>query len=244
MAGVDAGVAVLRLVDCSLLAPPRRGPDGRARYVMLETLRAYGARLLTEAGEDAGAAAALTAYALRVAEEATAGLETEAGEADAVRRLDAEDATMRQVLAWAMDHDPRVAQRSAVVLAWWWLLRGRLAGQSPLLRQVAERAVPGSGGWCAAQFWLGAAALASADLAEARGYFTAVCDAIEGRGLAWALAVCLGGRSIVLATWVGSRRQLTMATVLWPWPGRLATRPGRRWPSRASASPLFAPGSR
>jgi DNA-binding CsgD family transcriptional regulator/tetratricopeptide (TPR) repeat protein len=106
---------------------------------------------------------------------------------------------MRQVLAWAMDHDPSVAQRLAVVLAWWWLLRGRLAGQSPLLRQVAERAVPGSGGWCAAQFWLGAAALASADLAEARGYFTAVCDAIEGRGLAWALAGCLGGRSIVLA---------------------------------------------
>ena len=58
VAGVGAGVAVLRLVDCSLLAPPRRGPDGRARYVMLETLRAYGAGLLTEAGEDAGAAAA------------------------------------------------------------------------------------------------------------------------------------------------------------------------------------------
>jgi hypothetical protein len=38
---------------------------------------------------------------------------------------------MRQVLAWAMDHDPSVAQRLAVVLAWWWLLRGRLAGQSP-----------------------------------------------------------------------------------------------------------------
>jgi predicted ATPase len=54
VAGVDAGIAVLRLVDCSLLAPPRRGPHGRARYVMLETLRAYGARLLTEAGEDAG----------------------------------------------------------------------------------------------------------------------------------------------------------------------------------------------
>ena len=46
-----AGAVVLRLVDCSLLVPPRAGPDGRSRYVMLETLRAYGAGLLAGAGE-------------------------------------------------------------------------------------------------------------------------------------------------------------------------------------------------
>jgi non-specific serine/threonine protein kinase len=40
VAGANAGPAVLRLVDCSLLSPPRTGPDGRSRYVMLETLRA------------------------------------------------------------------------------------------------------------------------------------------------------------------------------------------------------------
>ena len=51
VAGAGAGAAVLRLVDCSLLVPPRAGPDGRSRYVMLETLRAYGAGLLAEAGE-------------------------------------------------------------------------------------------------------------------------------------------------------------------------------------------------
>src|SRR5262249_49918157 len=39
VAGPDASLAVLRLVDCSMLAAPREGPDGRARYVMLETLR-------------------------------------------------------------------------------------------------------------------------------------------------------------------------------------------------------------
>ena len=44
VAGEAAGLAVLRLVDCSLLVPPRAGPDGRARYSMLETLRAYGDR--------------------------------------------------------------------------------------------------------------------------------------------------------------------------------------------------------
>ncbi len=42
VAGAGAGLAVLRLVDCSLLSPPQPGPDGRARYQMLETLRATG----------------------------------------------------------------------------------------------------------------------------------------------------------------------------------------------------------
>ena len=58
VAGPGAGPVVLHLVDCSLLVPPRAGPDGRSRYAMLETLRAYGAGLLAEAGEQDGAAAA------------------------------------------------------------------------------------------------------------------------------------------------------------------------------------------
>jgi non-specific serine/threonine protein kinase len=73
VAGREAVPAVLRLVDCSLLVPPRPGPDGRPRYAMLETLRGYGAGLLAEAGEDAGAAAALAGYAVQVAEQAAAG---------------------------------------------------------------------------------------------------------------------------------------------------------------------------
>src|SRR5205814_3279451 len=50
VAGAGAGPAVLRLVDCSLLNPPRPGSDGRSRYSMLETLRAYGNRLLAQTG--------------------------------------------------------------------------------------------------------------------------------------------------------------------------------------------------
>jgi DNA-binding CsgD family transcriptional regulator/tetratricopeptide (TPR) repeat protein len=98
-----------------------------------------------------------------------------------------------------MDHDPRVAPRLAVVLAWWWLLRGRLAGQSLLLREVAARAAPGGGAWCAAQFWLGTAALFSADLAGALGHYTAVRDAAGDRRPPWMLADCLSARSVVLA---------------------------------------------
>jgi predicted ATPase len=79
VAGADAGPAVLHLVDCSLIVPPRAGPDGRPRYLMLETLRAYGASRLAEAGERPDAAAALTRHALQVAGQAAAGLETRDG---------------------------------------------------------------------------------------------------------------------------------------------------------------------
>jgi DNA-binding CsgD family transcriptional regulator len=189
----------LRLVDCSLLSPPRAGPDGASRYVMLETLRGYGAERLAGAGEQDEAAAALAGYALAVAEEAAAGLRAGTGEAAAARRLDAEDATMRQVLAWAMDHDAAIAVRLAVALAPWWLLRGRSMGAYPLLRATAGRAAPGSGRWCAAQFWLGSMALYSGELAGSLGHFTAVRDAIGDRGPSRALADCLASRSGTLA---------------------------------------------
>ena len=89
---------------------------------------------------------------------------------------------MRQVLAWGMEHDAAVALRLAVALGWWWFLRGRLAGQYPLLREAAGRAEPGSDGWCAAQFWLGYTAQFSADLAAALGHFTALRDAAARAG--------------------------------------------------------------
>jgi predicted ATPase/DNA-binding CsgD family transcriptional regulator len=197
VAGQDVGL-VLRLVDCSLLVPPRAGPDGRWRYGMLETLRAYGAGLLAAAGEQDGAAAALAGYALEVAEDAAEGLQTIEGELAAARRLDAEDPTMRQVLAWGMDHDPGIAVRLAAALAPWWQLRGRLQNQYPLLRQVAGGAVPGSDGWCAAQYWLGMAASGQADMAGALGHFTELRDAVAERGPCRALVDALTGRSWIL----------------------------------------------
>ena len=128
-----------------------------------------------------GAAAALAGYALRVAGQAAAGLWTITGEAPAACWLDAEDATMRQGLAWAMEHDTTVALQLANALAWWWFLRGRLAGQYRLLCQAAGRAEAGSDGWCTVQLWLGRAAQYSADLAASLGHFTAVRDAVAGR---------------------------------------------------------------
>jgi predicted ATPase/DNA-binding CsgD family transcriptional regulator len=198
VAGADSGPAVLHLVDCSLLVPPRAGPDGRSRYVMLETLRAYGAGLLAEAGEGDAVAAALAGFALRVAEDATAGLAAGTGEVAAARWLDAEEATMRRVLDWAMEHDATVAPRLAAALAWWWQVRGRLAGQVPLVRAAVDRAAAGSDAWCAGHTWLGQASLDSADPAGALRHFTAVRDAIGDRGPFPLLARCLSGRSATL----------------------------------------------
>ena len=56
----------------------------------------------------------------------------------------------------------------------------------------------GSGGWCAAQIWLGWAAQVSADLAAALGHFTAVRDAIAGRPPSRALTRALAGRADIL----------------------------------------------
>jgi predicted ATPase/DNA-binding CsgD family transcriptional regulator len=200
VAGAGSRPAVLHLVDCSLLVPPQAGPDGRSRYVMLETLRAYGTGLLAEAGEGGAVAAALAGYALRVAEEAMTGLAAGTGEVAAARWLDAEDATMRDVLAWAVDHDAAVASRLAAALAWWWQTRGRLAGQLPLLREAVDRAAAGSDAWCLGHTWLGQASLDSADPAGALRHFTAVRDAIGDRGPFPLLARCLAGRAVTLLT--------------------------------------------
>jgi predicted ATPase/DNA-binding CsgD family transcriptional regulator len=197
VAGEGSAPAVLHLVDCSLLAPPRPGPDGRSRYVMLETLRAYAANKLE--GNGAGEAdAALAAYALRIAEDAMAGLTADTSEEAAARWLDAEDPTTRQALDWAIKHDTELAPRLATALAWWWQVRGRLAAHVPRLREAVDRTAAGSDAWCQGHTWLGQASLDSADPASALQHFTAVLDAVGDRGPFPLLARCLSGRAATL----------------------------------------------
>ena len=225
--------AVALFADRARQVDARFALDGRTGPVvaMLETLRAYGAGLLAAAGEQDGAAAALGRWAVEVAEEAAAGLQTVDGELAAARWLDAEDATMAQVLAWAMDHDADVALRLAVALAPWWFLRGRLAAPYQLLGEVAGRAEPGSAGWCAARFWLGTAARFSADLAGALGHFTAVRNAVRDQGPSRVLADALTGRSSALRELGRARRGGRRC------PQRTGPGPGGRLPRRGGAGP-------
>jgi predicted ATPase/class 3 adenylate cyclase/DNA-binding CsgD family transcriptional regulator len=198
VAGTGAGPAVLRMVDCSLLVPPRAGPDGRPRYLMLETLRAYAAGRLAEAGDRPDAAAALTQHALQVAGQAAAGLETRDGELAAGRWLDAEDVTMHQALGWALEHDPDAALRLAIALAPWWLLRGRWATGYQLLAGAAGHAGEDCPEWCTAQFWLGLLTAAS-NVTTSFSHLTLVRDAFAGRAPAPLLARALAWRAGALA---------------------------------------------
>jgi predicted ATPase len=185
---------VLRLVECSLLTPPSPGGDGRARYLMLETLRGYGAERLAGAGEQDEAAAALARYALRAAEQAAADIQTPAGELAAARWLDAEDATIHRALAWALDHDPQTAPRLALALAPWWRLRGRYTDGYALLHAAAAHCPPGGEGWCAAQVWLGLLSLSVGDTVGL-DHFTKARDALAPKGPSPMLVEALNGRA-------------------------------------------------
>ena len=196
VAGAGADHAVLRLVDCSLLSPPRTGPDGRGRYLMLETLRAFGLDRLTEAGERPGAEALLARHMLALAARAAADMTASATELQAAAWLDAEDATMHQALAWAVEHDPAAAVRMAVALGPWWMLRGRRLGQGHAwLKDAADRVGPADPAWCAGQVLLGET---TQDMRAALGHFTAVRDAIGRQEASPVLVDALAGRSVYL----------------------------------------------
>ena len=193
---------MLRLVDCSLLVPPATGPDGRSRYLMLQTLRGYGLDRLREACEEHEAAAALAVYARDVAEHAAAQMAVRSGEKPAALWLDAEDAVVHEGLAWALDHDPPAALRLVAALAQWWIVRGRWIQAIGLLQRALEQTGPGDSGWYSAHTYLGKLLARTSD-SSAIGHFTAVVDALTGRPPSADLVQALVGRSSVLRNTAG-----------------------------------------
>ena len=198
VAGTGAEVAVLRLVDCSLVAPPSTGRDGRSRYLLLDTLRAYGAGQLDDAGEQSAAQAALARYAVGLAEQAAAAMRTSPGEPAAVRWLDTEDATLRRALDWALGHAPDIAVRLVVALGPWWYIRGQLAGVLSLLRAVAGQAEAPGDLWCAVQYLVGQAGHLNGDFTLARDSATAIIE-VADRAPWPLLADALASRAAALA---------------------------------------------
>ena len=198
--GVSAGPAIVHLVDCSLLSPPRPGPDGRNRYAMLETIRAFGRERRAEAAQEQQTAAALTRYALTTAERAAAGLSTSTGELAAARWLDAETSAVEHALAWSLKHDHATAVRLAAALGPWWILRGRFADADRNLSAAAQLTDPGSELWCRLQVLLGEVAEDSS-LERSVAYYSAARDAAEGGGPSLTLADALAGlaHSLVLS---------------------------------------------
>jgi hypothetical protein len=196
VAGGVAEPAVLHLVDCSLLTPPRAGPDGRARYLMLETLRAYGLERLAGAGEQHAAAAGLAGYALQVAERVAAGLQASGGGG---RRTLAGHRRCHHpagpgTWAWSLTGLRRCA----------WPSRWRPGGgcgpfgrRVPAARTAAARAIPGDDVWSAAQL-AGPFRVRTADYGTALRHFTAVRDALAAGAPSPELVDGLAARAAIL----------------------------------------------
>ncbi|HEX2315664.1 MAG TPA: tetratricopeptide repeat protein, partial [Thermomonospora sp.] len=112
---------VARLVDRSLVV--REGE----RFRLLESVAAYCAERLAEAGELAMVCARAMEYYLGLAERADAELRGP-GQCHWLERLDAETVNLRRVLDTALQTaDAEAALRLVNAMAWYWFLRGRLA---------------------------------------------------------------------------------------------------------------------
>ena len=125
-AGVDPGDVidvVAHLVDKSLLVAGQ-GPDGTARYRMLETLRQYGLDKLATAGRlDADRQRHLE-WCLALAEQAEPQMRG-ASQRQWLDRLEADHDNLRAALDWAIRRDDtEPALRLGGALAWFWWVRG------------------------------------------------------------------------------------------------------------------------
>ena len=198
VAGPEAGPVLRRLVDCSLLVPPRTGPDQRTRYPMLQTLRAYALTRLREADEEEDAMAALAAYAECAVGKAAVVLDASDGEPVALHWLDAEDATLSLALSWSLEHDPEAALRLATEMVLWLRLRGRVVEATVNLSAAVARAAPAGETWARAQLYLGFLMSDSADETLGLDYNTAAIEAYRNREPSRTLVEALaGGRAII-----------------------------------------------
>ncbi|WP_399552870.1 ATP-binding protein, partial [Streptomyces sp. WELS2] len=130
---------VTRLVDRSLVVVVA-GPTG-PRYRLLESVAAYATERLHEMEDLAAVRDRHLGHYLALAERAEPELRGP-GQRSWLARLDAESGNLRSALDEAVRRaaigDPGQAARLAAALAWWWLLRGRLAQARRSLRAVLD----------------------------------------------------------------------------------------------------------
>ncbi|GAB2864743.1 BTAD domain-containing putative transcriptional regulator [Actinoallomurus bryophytorum] len=136
--GGDVFDALIGLVEKSLVIA-----DGAGRYRLLETIRAYSAGRLSQAGEARRIRRAHAHHFLDLAETAEPLLRTR-DQMRWMRRLGAEYDNMHSALRWAIDvSDAALAVRYVAALGWYWFLRGRRAEGEQLAGEAV--AVPGEG---------------------------------------------------------------------------------------------------
>jgi predicted ATPase/DNA-binding SARP family transcriptional activator len=132
--GADLDV-LAGLVDKSLVVA------AAGRYRMLETVRAFCAERLAEAGEAAELRAAHAAYYLDLARTADPHLRR-AEQLEWLRRLDGERDDLRAALARAVDDDPPTALRLLAALSFYWWLRGLRTEGAALAARLLDAVGP------------------------------------------------------------------------------------------------------
>lgn len=174
----DAGAAfdgLAALVDHSLLRVID-GPDGDARYAMLQTIRDYAGELLGEAGEEQRFRDRHASFYVALSEEIRTEL-TGPGAADWLKRVEAGIDNLRAAHHWSIElQDHAGAQRIASALPRFWEVQGNFTeGRTWLTAALAgdegstrERA---------------AALIALATLSRRQGDYTAAVESYEA-GLA------------------------------------------------------------
>ena len=167
--GGDAPMLVAALTDKSLLQVVTSEND--SRFTMLETIREYAARKLSSDAE-ADVRRAQTAYLVALATTAEGGLNG-AQQTGWLNRLEAEHANIRDVLRWAISHDPQSALELAARLAWFWDMHGHLQEGRRWLRDVLDAAE------ALDPFWRGRVLNAGGNLARKQGDFEAAEDLLR-----------------------------------------------------------------
>ncbi|GAB4055555.1 BTAD domain-containing putative transcriptional regulator [Catellatospora paridis] len=93
------------------------------RYRMLQTIRAFCAEHLAEAGEDAAVRGAHAVHFRELTETADPHLRG-SGQLEWLDRLAAENDDLRAALRWTGHTEPRLALRMGAAMSWYWYLRG------------------------------------------------------------------------------------------------------------------------
>ena len=134
--------AIFGLVEKSFLTVAE---DDEPRYRMLETIRAYCAERLAEAGEEDQVRRAFAGYFLRLAETGDPMLRS-AGQQTWMRRLTAEQDNMYAALRWAVERrDVELALRFGQSLSWFWLLRGQRREAGSMAGEILAVSTPAAG---------------------------------------------------------------------------------------------------
>ena len=139
-----AADTLARLADRSMLSVETAG-DGATRYRLLDSIRAFAADRLADAGLADDAAAAHAAWFAEAADRCAATVRGRA-QPECLALVRAERANVDTALAWAARHHPRLGLRLANGFGWTWVVLGDgVAGAARVrdaLRAAAGRATP------------------------------------------------------------------------------------------------------